>query len=687
MAQLTWITSAGSIGAYIENKAMSFSFSATKGNSSNTLKYVLLNGVLPAGLTLSQSGVLSGTPITTNTTYITSFTVRVTELSSATVIAIKDRTFSLTISSESVPRFTSTNSNLGSYNDSIWTVIDLPYINPLENTTVNIEFIDGELPDGLELIDSVLKGYPSAQYTANGSPTSKTYEFVLKISNGEQFSTAAFSITIINQETIAGFVGRTPAIFNVNRPTATISKTDEYYSYYLSSDSMGTFAQGTQFKFKILGHDFDTVSTTPLIYSATIMSGVATVLCDSDTGWITLLLPTIGDNLTTVVISVSVSKGSLISAPLSLNFKIQGNINPEVIWSTESNLGIISNTEISRASVLAKSTANESLTYTLVSGTLPPGLSLLSTGEISGRVAFETLSTTQNINNKTVYTFTVRAQNADYSFISSTKTFNLTVNYTYSTPYDNLYVQAFVTEKQRELYDDLITNDQIFPDEYIYRLSDSYYGKASKILFHHLFGVPSSVTNDYVTAANRNHYKRNVVLGELKTAVAKDSTGKVIYEVVYSKVIDDLINDNNTSVSKELLWPEKINNTATVVYPASLVNMRKQIVAQLGSINKNEILPLWMRSVQPDGNTIGFISAFVICYTNPGRSETIKNNINTMWQYKLHDIHFVVDRFIVDRSFTYQFDPTTDTWSIRPSSVSLNDVNNSSVSLKKTILS
>jgi hypothetical protein len=687
MSQLTWNTSAGNIGAYIENKAMSFSFSATKGNSSNTLKYVLLNGVLPAGLTLSQSGVLSGTPITTNTTYTTSFTVRVTELSSATVIAIKDRTFSLTISSESVPRFTSTNSNLGSYNDSVWTVIDLPYINPLENTTVTIEFIDGELPDGLELIDSALKGYPSAQYTANGSPTSKTYEFVLKISNGEQFSTAAFSITIINQETIAGFVGRTPAIFNVNHPTATISKTDEYYSYYLSSDSMGTFAQGTQFKFKILGHDFDTVSTTPLIYSATIMSGVATILCDADSGWITLLLPTIGDNLTTVVISVSVSKGSLISAPLSLNFKIQGNINPEVIWSTESNLEIISNTEISRASVLAKSTANEPLTYTLISGTLPPGLSLLSTGEISGRVAFETLSTTQNINNKTVYTFTVRAQNADYSFISSTKTFNLTVNYTYSTPYDNLYIQAFVTEKQRELYDDLITNDQIFPDEYIYRLSDPYYGKASKILFHHLFGVPSSVTNDYVTAANRNHYKRNVVLGELKTAVAKDSTGKVIYEVVYSKVIDDLINDNNTSVSKELLWPEKINNTVTVVYPASLVNMRKQIVAQLGSINKNEILPLWMRSVQPDGNTLGFVSAFVICYTNPGRSETIKNNINTMWQYKLHDIHFAVDRFIVDRSFTYQFDPTTDTWSIRPSAVSSSDVNDSTVSLKKTILS
>jgi hypothetical protein len=45
-----------------------------------------------------------------------------------------------------------------------------------------------------------------------------------------------------------------------------------------------------------------------------------------------------------------------------------------------------------------------------------------------------------------------------------------------------------------------------------------------------------------ILSVTRNHYWRNITLGELKTAVARDNNNNIIYEVVYSEVIDNLIN-------------------------------------------------------------------------------------------------------------------------------------------------
>jgi hypothetical protein len=69
-----------------------------------------------------------------------------------------------------------------------------------------------------------------------------------------------------------------------------------------------------------------------------------------------------------------------------------------------------------------------------------------------------------------------------------------------------------------------------------------------------------------------------------------------------------------------------------------------------------------MTSQQLDGNTLGFTPAWVICYTNPGFSETIKNNIETNWKnpvgqlQTLNLIDFKIDRFTVNKSNTYNYD-------------------------------
>jgi hypothetical protein len=41
-----------------------------------------------------------------------------------------------------------------------------------------------------------------------------------------------------------------------------------------------------------------------------------------------------------------------------------------------------------------------------------------------------------------------------------------------------------------------------------------------------------------------NHYWKNLILGSIETAQALDAAGNVIYEVVYSRIIDNLVNNN-----------------------------------------------------------------------------------------------------------------------------------------------
>jgi hypothetical protein len=91
------------------------------------------------------------------------------------------------------------------------------------------------------------------------------------------------------------------------------------------------------------------------------------------------------------------------------------------------------------------------------------------------------------------------------------------------------------------------------------------------------------------------------------------------------------------------------------LYPNSTVNMRQQIADQLGQVNNPVVLPRWMTSQQVNGNTTGYVSAWVICYTLPGYAQQVKTNIETQWPYKLNQINFQLDRIEVDRSLTYNY--------------------------------
>jgi hypothetical protein len=208
-----------------------------------------------------------------------------------------------------------------------------------------------------------------------------------------------------------------------------------------------------------------------------------------------------------------------------------------------------------------------SSSYTFLSSStltrLPPDLELLNTGEISGRLAFESTESIAASEETRSYVFSVQAYSTEFPEISAIRQFTLTTYQKYYLPYDNIYIKALLSMDDRYKINTLIHNGNLIPPEYVYRPDDSYFGVADSVVYQHIFGVPSVAADDffqtYIDAVQINHYWRNITLGEIKTAVARNENNEIIYEVVYSQVIDDLVNNQNVSISKEIIWPRNID--------------------------------------------------------------------------------------------------------------------------------
>jgi len=716
MSQPIWNTPQGSIGSYPAQVAVSIQLSASAVSPATTVTYLLLSGSLPTGLSLSTSGLITGSPgsVSSDTTY--TFVVRVTDNTGN----IKDRTFSLLISGVSSPTFITPSGEILSTLDSIWVETPILYSNPIATNEVLLRIVEGQLPPGLEINEyGLIRGYANPPIVS-GVPTAQTYSFTVKLESPLGTDIETYSITVRNQNAPIAQGGlslppnaRTPVILNTRPETYEITDNTPYYGYYVFPENstgntyaptqlayIGKFASDNVFNFKIIGKDFD---NNNILYSfADLPLGLTG---DATTGWITGT-PVIADNtISQFNFSVAVYKTvpSVISSYYNFSIKITNNIEGDVVWITPSDLGTIENSSISTLSVQAES--DTSIEYRLVGGSLPPNLTLLSNGEITGIVAYQPTNTLLNEDATTTFNFSVEAFSSLFPVVNSTKTFTLTVVQTYTQPTDTLYIKCTPDVEDRDLIKELLNSEQLIPTEYLYRPDDQNFGKATNVTYVHAYGIFANSVDAYIAAVTKNHYWRNLTLGELKTAVAKNDQGEVIYEVVYSSVIDNLINPEGVSVSKELTWPRNINlnlgpwytsvtnlyssyenlytsltpGTARTLYPNSLPNMREQVGDVLGQEFNFRLYPLWMISQQSNGSTLGFTPAWVICYTKPGYAEIIKNNIENNWKNYLGDtitlnqINFKIDRFIVDKELTYDYDTSTDAWTGLPSATPVPD--------------
>ena len=681
----------------------------------NTVIISLKEGLLPPGLEINESGIIRGypTPPILNITFPLIVTSASLTTASTNIITCLSTTgFAL----GRIVLFSGT--TFGTISSTI-----TYYIKSIINST---EFTVSTAQNGPTYLVTDAAGYMTVTLPAAsvGQPTIRTSSFTLKLESALGTAVAEYQLTVINQNTPVSQGGpgkvpnsRSPVILNTRPTTFNILPTNEYYGYYFTppkesstlttpsdiSTFIGTAQSDNYFAFKIIGKDFDN-SVISYSYSG-LPSGM---IGNTTTGWITGT-PILGSTgINQYNFSVAVLKGSFISEYVEFSYKISNGLDGIVTWITPANMGTIYNGTISTLNVLA--TAQVELYYDIVSGSLPPNLELLYNGEITGYVADQPTTQFLTLNEITDFTFTIRAYSPDHPLLNSNKTFTISVLQQYTQPTDILYINATPSITDRNIINSLLTNTTLIPTTDLYRSTDIYFGKATSVVYEHLYGVFSSDLDEYIAAVTQNHYWRNITLGELKTAVAKNSAGNIIYEVVYSEIIDNLINPSGVSVSSEIYWPTPINlfqgswytsvddiytsyvnifgqeyytsltpGSATVLYPNSLINMRNRVSAVLGQEYNSSLLPLWMTSQQANGNTLGYTQAWVICYTKPGKAVTIKNNINDNWAYKLNQINFNIDRFTVDKSTTYNYDKTTNppSWTGLPSATPVPDPLNS----------
>jgi len=684
----------------------------------SSVYFTAVAGSLPSGIECTANGVIQGVPdnvvtvadeaIVAGVNVTSKFAIRAyttKTVGSATVInRLADRTFTITVAGQNLPSWITPPGEIEqlSVGELLQPGIQLEYTN--DNTSgipPAISLYSGQLPPGLTVSDTgLISGYVELNpvisatpgFSVNGQGFSSypfdfdvetqnaNYEFTLRVTDGRTSALRTFSLYVWSTQTF-------------NASTTLITADDTYLTASISTanvpvitnqqGSIGTEPNNTFFAYQFLAKNIagDTIGFT----GTGIPAGLT---LDSITGWLTGYLPSVG--LTEVTYNFSVTAfitntPSVISTAYNYSLNVTGPLTTDITWLTSSDLGSIINGSTSMFYVEASNTLGLPLQYRLVSGSdsrLPQGLTLLSTGLIVGRVSFNTFAldngtTTFDLGTTTFdldYTFTVNAYSRN-GYISVNKTFTIKVLKVYDKPYENLYIECMPPVNDRQLITNFLQNVNIFTPSLLYRADDPNFGLSRNVIYYHAYGLNAASIDTYVEALQLNHYWKNLLLGSIKTAQAIDPiTGKVVYEVVYSNIIDTLVNNSGTSVGKEVVLPYAIENqTIDVVYPNSLDNMRDQVIDVVGQ--ESNMLPLWMLSTQSDGNVLGFTPAWVIAYTIPNASGQIQYNIKTQFGIQLNQVDFTADRYEIDSALTVNWDGVTQSWIPSPPESATFDIN------------
>jgi hypothetical protein len=453
--------------------------------------------------------------------------------------------------------------------------------------------------------------------------------------------------------------------------------------------NIGTVRAGNFFAFQFVGENID---GNPFTYTADTLPPGLTL--DPTSGWLYGLIPALAVT-TTYNFNLQVydnNNPELISGPYSYSLVIEGAVLTDVIWLTPGDLGTIVNGSTSTLYVKAVNSSGLTLQYQLagqvlgdapVYNLLPQGLKLLPSGNIVGRVSFDTFAldggTTifdhQATTFDLVFEFTVNVTSTNGA-VNQLKTFTIRVIRQFNEPFDNLYIQAMPPLTDRAVINSLLQDTNIFPSDLIYRNDDPNFGVAQQVVYRHAYGLTAAAYDSYINSLDINHYWKKLTLGEIETAQALDDAGNVIYEVVYSRIVDNLVNNDGQSVGKSVTLPYQVvtalNGSTQTVYPNSLENMRTQVIDTVGQVSN--VLPRWMLSKQANGSVLGFVPAWVIAYTVPGKSGQVAYNIETQFGAdRLNLINFEADRYELDNLLTKNWDRDLQQWHPHPPTVTTFD--------------
>jgi len=419
--------------------------------------------------------------------------------------------------------------------------------------------------------------------------------------------------------------------------------------------------------------------------------------------------------ITAVRSTASLLNTETVTSFKTFNITILGSVTSQITWNSPSYLGSIPAAYPCTLSISASSNVpSTTVLYYITSGSLPPGLTLTTDGEIvgttnqyfnsstnlSGLTTFNNGTTTFDGNSTTidrVFKFTVVASDS-YQYSALPKTFTISVTSPNTVPYSNVYTQPFLAPTQRSAWKAFINNTAIFTPASIYRTNDTTFGVQSNLKMLVYAGIQTESAAAYVGAIGLGVKKKRFKFGSVKTAIAVDpNSGKNVYEVVYIQMLDPsepdgmhpsasfktgspepetiTVDDSNSIWSTNLsdlsagapfnVRPsyeitvdstgyEASNPNTDTYYNSSITNWQNRI-STVGLTERN-YLPLWMRSI-PTGSKaqLGYVLCVPICFCKPGTSAGIALNIKHSG-FDFNTIDYTVDRFTISAVTGYTSD-------------------------------
>lgn len=746
MGAPVWVTTAGDLGKLQEGEFYELALDATDPDG-GTVSYQVIAGYMPPGLILDSTNggiygrpkntyLIGGVPVDVSEDTTSKFCIRATSDTGG----IADRTFEITIAGQDAPVISTSAGELARVLDGTFIDITVEAFD-LDNEPIHWSLADGELPPGISLDTSTgrLSGYVLPSINTSQSVnvgwdapavgwseaewdisdltwSSENYQFKIQVTDGKEYVSKIFTIFVYDSSLLSAdndditvdedqlitadaATKRTPALLTPGTDLGIVQH-DNYFAFQFK----GIDFDGDQIEFGIgstTGFGFDETGSgfdTTLFDQGDLLIPTGLTL-NKETGWFYGYLDRQSIAQIDYQFTVYVYKKSqpnVRSRENVFTITVVNDFQNAVTWNTNSDLGIIRNGEISELAVSASNTGGLSLSYEIVSGRLPQGLRLLSSGLIVGRPSFE--NTTFD-NGTTTFDIDVREVGADlseltfdreYEFsiqatstgeqIAAEKTFRITVDPQLFSPYESLYLRATPGLESKQLFRSITSNTDVFPGRDIYRGGDPNFGRSDDARMLLASSISASSLTEYIAAMSENHYRKTLKFGEPKIGRAYDTEQNLIYEVIYLEINDGLENSQG-SVKKQIDLNGKIVQANTVtydsettrpqsliisdvdqktVYPNSLTNMRRQIFDQLGIATDGETLPQWMKNRQPDGTILGWQPAVTLAFMKPGTANRALFKLKRQYDLEQLSISFEIDRYILDNNLTSVYDLSND---------------------------
>ena len=587
MVTPVWTTTAGKLASIDEQSAFSLQLEANTSDST-AITYSLIAGSLPAGMSITSTGLLTGSPAEVAKRTLYTFVVRATAGTTIT-----DRTFSLDVQGADTPVFTTASGQLqldDSTSVGLFWVIDGSSVSlqmqatdtdTASGQTLVYEIMQGSLPPGITMSKTglvsgivaltddqrfgVRGGYDGSgtddefdgtyDRTVTTKSISKNFDFIVRVSDGTSFVEQNNSIFVYSADFWR--VSNTAILIDKTEIDGTALTMDFSASrrpVFRTGSDLGTFRHDNAVVIKIDVEDFDPLQgdLEYSIQSGALPAGVSIDINSGELyGQLTRQSAVEVNYNFTVRANRVVSTGVNVFSDQAFTMKVIGEIDIGIVFTTPTVIGTLTADvpSILFLEAVVENT-NRVLSYTKTSGSLPTGITLSSQGNLIG-----TIDPSNFTDSTRAYTFTVSVSD-QYQSVATSKEFTLNIDIPYTqTEYGSMTGHATSLIDQNIFYG--ITQDpDINSPEYVYRPEDNNFGMKVKPDMLMMSGLEAQTLTAFQKQMEQNHAPKKLYFGDIKTAVAKEGT-TTKYEVVYVEVKDSMVNKNGLSISSSI----KLRNT------------------------------------------------------------------------------------------------------------------------------